>query len=174
AIFDTCDAASFAHPFKCKGSRHKWAFWPPKRRQEGTGVKRSVDSVSSERPAGLLVEPGLLMPAAVVGDLVQHEALHVRVVGGAVDTPAHGRARAVLFELLLDLPDHGKALLSICLLGLLVDETHHLLVAVVAVVARGAARVVLVEVGVGIVHAEPGEIGPDLELAPRGHGMPLR
>src|SRR5215472_7376909 len=61
----------------------------------GTGVKRSVDSVSSERPAGLLVEPGLLMPAAVVGDLVQHEALHVRIVGEAIDTPAHGRARAL-------------------------------------------------------------------------------
>src|SRR5262249_57023812 len=38
AIFDTCDSASFAHPFKCKGSRHKWALWPPKRRQ-GNGRK---------------------------------------------------------------------------------------------------------------------------------------
>ena len=81
--------------------------------------------------------------------------------------------RAVLLELLLDVPNDRRALLGIGLLRLLVDQTHDQLIAVRAVVARRAAGVVLVEVGVGIVDAEARQVGADEELAAGGHRVPL-
>src|SRR5262249_27696150 len=79
----------------------------------------------------------------------------------------------IVLELLLDLVDGGQPLLAVQLLGLLVDETHDLLVAVLAVVARRAAAVVLVEVGVGVVGANTGGVGAHLVVAAGRHGVPL-
>src|SRR5262245_20375644 len=106
-----------------------------------------------------LVEPDVLEPRPVVDAvLMQHEAFHLRVParGGALEMD--DRPRHVLGEAALDLPDELLALLDVRLLGLLGNEALSLLVAVLRVVALRAARVVLDEIDVGIVHREAGQI----------------
>src|SRR5882724_9411258 len=125
-------------------------------------------------PLYLLVEPGVLEPAAVVHDIVRDQVLHVGMVGEAIHPPAHDGPRGLFLEPLLDLGHQGQPLGRVRLLRLLLDELHDALVAVTTIVPRGAAGVVLEEVGVGIVHPEPGEVGRDLELPAGGEGMPLR
>src|SRR5260370_24860298 len=94
----------------------------------------------------LLVEPDLLQATAVVRHLVRDQVLHVGIVCEAIGAPAHGGPGRVLLELLLDLPDERQPLRGVDLLRLLIDQPAYLLVAVVAVVAGGPAREVLVEV----------------------------
>src|SRR5215831_7380257 len=88
--------------------------------------------------------------------------------------PAQHRTRDVGLELLLDLPDEGEAPVPVQLLRLLVDQPVHLLVAIVGVVSRRPALVVLVEVHVRVVDAGRGQVGADGVVAARQRGEPRR
>src|SRR6516164_11204280 len=57
----------------------------------------------------------------------------------------------------LDLPDQFLALCRVTLRGLLVDQCLHLGIAIASVVARGAAGIVLVKLGVRVVDGAAGE-----------------
>ena len=93
--------------------------------------------------------------------------------GEVVEAPfQHGTARGLL-ELELDLAHEGETLRLVQLLRLLLDELGDGLVAVVRVVPRRAAGVVLVEVRVGIVGLEPRPVRAELEFAASLQGEPL-
>jgi hypothetical protein len=68
------------------------------------------------------------------------------------------RTSDVLLQLLVDLPDQLLALLDIRFLRLLVEQLLDVLVAVVGVVALGAAGIVFVERLVGIVDRVAGQV----------------
>src|SRR5712691_421210 len=113
----------------------------------------------------LSVQPDVLHAAPIIGRVVRDQVLHVGPLREVVEPPAHRRTGGVLLELLLDPPDQREPLLRIQLLRLLLDHPHDLLVAVVGVVPRRPAPVVLREVRVGVVDAEAGEIRAHLVLA---------
>src|SRR5438093_8574949 len=125
-------------------------------------------------PAGLLVAPHFLHPAEVVDGLVRDQVLHVRPYGEVIELPVQDGPRGVGLELALDRVVERQALLRIELLRLRVDHLHDFFAAVLAVVAGRAAGVVLVEVGVRVVRADPGEVRADLVVAARRHRVPLR
>src|SRR5262249_375576 len=124
-----------------------------------THTARSVTFAVPRRWATKLSMP-LLVPTdplhapEVVDAVLGDESFHVRPVREVVDAPRQNRPRGVFLELLLDGVDELQALFRVDLLRLLVEHLLHLLVAVVGVVARRAARIVLVEVAVGIVGAQ--------------------
>src|SRR5262249_19254329 len=128
-------------------------------------------TASSRRPRSP-VEPDLLHAAPVVERMMRDEISDVGPLGEIFLAPPERRARDIGLELLLDLPHELQALVAVELLGLLIDPAVDLLVAVVGVVARGPAPVVLVEVHVGIVDARRGQVGADQVVAPRERGEP--
>src|ERR1700675_3310791 len=107
----------------------------------------------------LLVAPHVLEAGEVVDVVVRDQPLHVGPVREVVEPLGQDRPGRVLLEPLLNRDDLLQSLLRIQLLRLAVEHLHDFLVAVLAVVSRRAAGVVLVEVRVGIVGAEPGEVG---------------
>src|SRR5215470_15364052 len=128
----------------------------------------------SSPPSVLLVGPHFLHPTEVVDRLVRNHVLHVRPHRKVVDPPVEDRPRGVGLELPLDRDVERQPLLWIELLRLGIEHLHDFFVAVLAVVARRAARIVLVVVGVGVVGADPGQVRADLIVAASGHGVPLR
>src|SRR5215470_8552355 len=124
--------------------------------------------------AKLLLPPYVLHATEVEDVVVRDHVLHVRPHREVVEALIQGGPGRVQLELLLHRHHEGEPLRGIQLHRLLVDQLHHLLVAVEAVVARRTAGEILVEVGVRIVHPEAGEVGADLVVAAGGHGMPLR
>src|ERR1041385_949092 len=116
----------------------------------------------------LLVQPHFLHPPVVVEVVVRDQVLHLRPVGVIVDAPVQRGPRTLPLQLLLDLQHLGQPLLGIDLGRLLVEHGRDLLVAVEGVVARRAAREVLVVVRVGIIDADAREVGADLVVAAGG------
>src|SRR5881398_1951096 len=114
----------------------------------------------------LLVEPDLLHAAVVVQRVVRDQVAHVRSLREVLVAPAQHRTRHVGLQLALDVPHELQPPGAVELARLRVDHPVHRLVAVVGVVAPGAALVVLEEVAVGVVDAGGGEVGADLVLAP--------
>src|SRR5262252_1527689 len=134
---------------------------------------RGVNAASGLE-ASLLVQPHVLHAAVVVERVVGDQALHVGPLREVLLPPGQHGTRHLGLEAALDLPHELEALRAVELLRLLVDQLVRLLIAVVGVVARGAALVVLEEVGVGVVEAARGEIGPELVVAPGEGGKPRR
>src|SRR4030095_12746272 len=102
----------------------------------------------------LLVAPHVLEAGEVVDVVVRDQPLHVRPVREVVEALGQDGPGRVLLEPLLDRDDLLQSLLRIQLLRLAVEHLHDFLVAVLAVVSRRPAGVILVEVRVGIVGAE--------------------
>src|SRR5262245_32198018 len=150
-----------------------------RRRKITTDMPKSVTRPMPRRcamyafTAGLLVAPHVLEPREVVDVIVRDEPLHMWPVREVVEPLGEDGSRRVLLGPLLDRDHLVQSLLGVELLRLAVEHLHDLLVAVLAVVPGRAARIVLVEVCIGIVGAEPREVGADLIVAARGHGMPL-
>src|SRR5262249_39560421 len=111
----------------------------------------------SYRAPPLLVQPDLLHSPVVVERVVRDQVLHVRPLRETRLAPAHHRPRDVGLELSLDLPDELEPLAPVELLRLRIDQAVDPLVAVVSVIARRAALVVLEEVGVGVVDDAGGQ-----------------
>src|SRR5215467_1152708 len=93
--------------------------------------------------APLLVQPHVLHAAVVVERVVGDEAFHVGPLREVLLPPGQHGARHLGLEASLDLPHELEALRAVLLLRLQVDQLVRLLVAVVGVVAGGAALVVL-------------------------------
>src|SRR3954454_23102043 len=93
-----------------------------------------------------LIHPHVLVAEAVVGR-VRHDGhvLHVGCPASALVGVIEDRPRNVRLQLLVDLPSELLALGGIDLLGLRIELCLQVLVAVVGVVALGAATEVLVE-----------------------------
>src|SRR5262245_23641771 len=156
-----------------------------RRRKITTDMPKSVTSPMPSRCAmyaftpsprvgrPLLVAPHVLEAGEVVDVVVRHQPLYVWPVREVVEPLREDGTGRVLLEALLDRDHLLQALLRIELLRLAVEHLHDLLAAVLAVVARRAAPVVLVEVRVGIVGAESRQVRADLVVPARGHGMPL-
>src|SRR5260370_1536731 len=120
-------------------------------RQYGKGWKRTRDGRRIH--SGSLVEPHLLHAVVAVQRLVWDEVLDEGPGDDVPGAPAEDGTGAVELELSVDLIDKLQPPGRVEHLGLLVDEPVDLLRAVVGVVPGGAALVVLVEVGVGVVDA---------------------
>src|SRR5689334_11052912 len=78
----------------------------------------------------LLVHPYVLVPGVVVDAVVvRNEAVNVGLPAGAGDVVIDDRARCVIDQKLLDLPDDPPALLLVGLLRLLVEQPVDLRIA---------------------------------------------
>src|SRR5262249_7133254 len=152
-------------------SRGSLLTWPSAFRHQRAG-ERKAESGAIRLP--LLVQPHVLHAAVVVERVVGDEALHVGPLREVLLPPGQHGARHLGLEAALDLPHELEALRAVQLLRLQVDQLVRLFVAVVGVVAGGAALVVFEEVGVGVVEAARGEIGPELVVAPGESGEPRR
>src|SRR5215469_10831655 len=111
--------------------------------------------------APLLVEPHVLHAAVVVERVVGDQALHVGPLREVLLPPRQHGAGHLRLEAALDLPHELEALAPVQLLRLQIDQLVRLLVAVVGVVARGAALVVLEEVRIGANLTAGGFDDPD-------------
>src|SRR5579883_3537287 len=97
-------------------------------------------------PTGLSVEPDILEPIAIVGAVDHHgDAVQSGLPAGRRAAIEDDRPRHILLELLVDLPGEALALLAIALHRLRIEQLLDILVAVLRVVALGAAGVILVE-----------------------------
>src|SRR5579884_434047 len=98
---------------------------------------RIAASVAS--PPALSVEPDILEAPAVV-DAVDHDRqpLDLRLHAGGADVVEDDRPRAVLLQLLVDLPNQALPLLRVGDHRLLVEFLVQFLVAIAAVIARRA------------------------------------
>src|SRR5262252_2218537 len=117
--------------------------------------------------APLLVQPHVLHAAVVVERVVGDQALYVGPLREVFLSPGQHGAGHLRLEAALDLPHELEALAPVQLLRLQIDQLVRLFVAVVGVVAGGAALVVLEEIRIGVVEAARGEIGSELIVAPR-------
>src|SRR6516165_5207099 len=121
------------------------------------------------------VEPEVFEARPVI-DAVDHvgEALYLRLPAGRNAAVEDDRPRVVVDQLSLDLPDQPLAHARIGLLGLLLDQSIDLTVAIAGVVALRPAHVILVERGVGIVHFGFGDVEADIVVLAHQLGIPLR
>src|SRR5215469_17842831 len=121
---------------------------------------RGVNAASG-LDASLLVQPHVLHAAVVVERVVGDQALHVGPLREVFLPPGQHGAGHLRLEAALDLPHELEALAPVQLLRLQIDQLVRLLVAVVGVVARGAALVVLEEVRIGANLTAGGFDDPD-------------
>src|SRR5499433_4295561 len=152
-------------------SRGSLLTWPSAFRHQRAG-ERKAESGAIRLP--LLVQPYVLHAAVVVERVVGDQALHVGPLREVFLSPGQHGAGHLRLEAALDLPHEREALAPVQLLRLQIDQLVRLFVAVVGVVAGGAALVVLEEVRIGVVEAARGEIGSELIVAPREGRKPRR
>src|SRR6202040_2301707 len=102
-----------------------------------------------------LVEPDVLH-TPIIKDAVLHQGqtLDLRLPAGALSHEEDDRAHRILDQLALDLPDQLLALRRIGFRRLPVDQRIHLGVAA-GIIAGRPARVILVELRVGVVDGAP-------------------
>src|SRR5271168_1816287 len=139
AIF-TSHASSIRNPLEMKC-----------RARSFPGASR-VSGAAKPETECLLVEPDVFEAPAVI-DAVDHrrQPLDVRLPAGRSAVVPNYRPRAVLLQLLVDLPDQLPAFLLVGLHRLPVEQLFDLTVAVAGIIALRTAGIVFVELLVGVV-----------------------
>src|SRR5215472_14466614 len=107
----------------------------------------------------LLVEPDVFETPAVE-DAVDHhpQVLDARLPAGREPEVIDDRPRLVLLQSLVDLPHQALALILVGLHRLLLEQLLELGITVPSVITLRAARVILIELRIGVVDADAGEI----------------
>src|SRR6516164_5201974 len=128
----------------------------------------------SNAEIGLLVEPDVL-EAPAVEDAVDHhpQTLDSRLPAGGEPQVIDDRPRLVLLQSSVDLPHQPLALLLVALHRLLLEHFLQLGIAIPGVVPLRAAGVILIELRIGVVDADPGEIEANLVILAVDFGKPI-
>ena len=136
---------------------------------------RRVAVATPPQQRNLAVEPHVFHAPAVVL-AVDHDGqpLELRLQAGCETGVINDRARPVLLQFPVDLPDEVPAFLSIGQHRLLDEQLLAFRVAISGVVALRAAAVVLEELLVGIVDAAAGIVEADLVVLAGELGEPVR
>src|SRR6516225_1345017 len=128
-----------------------------------------------ETHRSLFVEPGVLEPPAVVITVDHHRvALEIRLPAGRRHRVEDGRARRVIGQLALDLPNDLFALGDVGLARLPVDQPVDIGIAIAGVVALRTAGEILVKLLVGIVEPVLADGHTDRIVLAHDSRIPLR
>src|SRR5216684_4536129 len=121
----------------------------------------------------LLVQPDVL-EAPAVEHAVDHDfqPLQSRLPACRKTQVIDDRARLILLQPAIDLPDQALALLLVGFHRLLLEQLLQLGVAVAGVIALRATREIFIELGVRIIGADPGQIEAELVILAVDLGVP--
>src|SRR5215472_11255066 len=123
---------------------------------------------------GLLVEPNVFK-APAIKDAVDHhpQSFDSRLPAGGAPQVIDDRPRLILLQSPVDLPHQPLALLLVGLHRLLLEHFLQLGIAIPGVITLRAARIILIELRIGVVDADPSEIEADLIILAVNLGKPV-
>src|SRR5258708_29424551 len=131
----------------------------------GPGLRRDLMDDCGQPSA---VQPPIFhAPAIVLAVDHDRRALHLRLPAGRGAEMVDDRARAILLQFLVDVPDQALALFLVGFRRLLLEQFFELGVAIAGAVALAAAAVLLAESLIGAANAAAGVAHAELEAAPR-------